>query len=184
LAADTSYVSLRSHSGHGDRADTVTVSSGVWLRNRRRTHAWAAICAGWSVLFASLILIPGRLPAHGHTSELIAVLAFYLGTGAVGLALARRIGRAGVRLEADGIVVRGPFRTHSVPLDDAGRFTPGLQGRGGNGVPCPMLSRSGGAAAGIWALGQRNVWFRYARIRDELQPLCDELNELLDAMRS
>ena len=80
-------------------------------------------------------------------------------------------------------MIRGPFTTHVTPLADAGRFAPGLQGRGGNGAPCPMLSRDGQRDLGVWALGRRNIWFRYARISDELQPLCDELNTLVATLR-
>lgn len=174
---------MLSYLGHVEDSDTVAVASRVWLRNRRRTRAWAAISAAWSILFACLVFIPGRLPANSPAGETVGLIVFYFGIGAIGLALARRVARAGVRIGPDGIVVRGPFRTQSVALGDAGRFVPGLQGRGGNGVPCPMLGRQGRGAAGVWALGRRNVWFRYARLCEELQPLCDDLNELVDAVR-
>jgi hypothetical protein len=176
-------MSIPSHLGHVDGSDTVAVAPSVWLRNRRRTRAWAALSAAWSILFACLVFLPGRLPANGLAGETIVLIAFYFGIGSIGLMLARRVARAGVWIGPDGIVVRGPFRTQSVALGEAGRFGPGLQGRGGNGVPCPMLERQGRAAAGVWALGRRNVWFRYARICEELQPLCDDLNELVDALR-
>lgn len=177
-------MSLLAHSDHLDGSDRVAVAPGVWLRNRRRTRAWAAIAAAWSVGFACLVFIPGRLPSNGPAAETVVLIAFYFGIGAFGVALARRVARAGVRIGSDGIVVRGPFRTHTMALADAGRFAPGLQGRGGNGVPCPMLTRRGRGAAGVWALGQRNIWFRYSRLCDELQPLCDDLNRLVDALRS
>jgi hypothetical protein len=174
-------MSLISHSG---RVDTDAVAPGVWLRNRRRTRAWALISAAWSVLFASLVFIPGRLPIDVPAAETIAVVAFYFAVAGLGVALARRVARAGVRIAADGIVIRGPFRTRSITLEDAERFAPGLQGRGGNGVPCPVLARRNRGAAGVWALGQRNIWFRYRRVCKELQPLCDDLNALVDALRS
>ncbi len=158
------------------------VAPEVWLRNRRRTRAWAAISAAWGVIFACLVLMPGRLPAHGGAGVTVVLIMVYVGIGAVGVGLACRIARAGVRIGPDAIVVRGPFRSRSIALVDAGRFVPGLQGRGGNGVPCPMLVREGCAVAGVWALGRRNVWFRYQRMCAELQPLCDELNELVDAL--
>ena len=171
-----------SHVGHRG-SDRLAVAPSVWLRNRRRTRAWAAIAAAWSVIFAGLVFIPGRIPAGGPAGETVALIAFYLGIGAIGLVLACRVARAGVRIGPHAIVIRGPFMTHSVALADAGRFVSGLQGRGGNGVPCPMLERHGRAAAGVWALGRRNIWFRYARISQELQPLCDELNALLATLR-
>jgi hypothetical protein len=176
--ADTSQMSLVAHRRQVSGRATVVVARNVWLRNRRRTRAWAAISAAWSIVFAGLIFIPGRLPAGSSAGETVALIAFYFGIGAIGLVLACRIARAGVWIGPDETVIRGPFRTRSIAGGDAGRFAPGLQGRGGNGVPCPMLERHGHGVVGVWALGQRNVWFRYLRMCDELQPLCDELNEL------
>jgi hypothetical protein len=174
-------MSLISHSGP---VDAVVVAPGVWLRNRRRTRAWASVSVAWSLAFASLVFIPGRLPANAPAAATIMLIALYFGIAGLGLALARRVARAGVRIANDGIVIRGPFRTQSVALTDAERFAPGLQGRGGNGVPCPILARQSRGAAGVWALGQRNIWFRYRRVCRELQPLCDDLNGLVDALRS
>jgi hypothetical protein len=179
--ADTSQMWLIAHRRRVSDSATVVVAPNVWLRNSRRTRAWAAICAAWSVVFAGLIFIPGRLPAERSAGETIALIALYFGIGAIGLMLACRVARAGVWIGPDEIVIRGPFRTRAIAGGDAGRFAPGLQGRGGNGVPCPILERRGDGVAGVWALGRRNVWFRYARICDELQPLCDELNELVAA---
>jgi hypothetical protein len=178
-------MSLLAHAGHLDGPDrvAVTVAPGVWLRNRRRTRAWAAIAAVWSIGFACLAFIPGRLPANGPAPESVVLIAVYFGVGAVGMTLARRVARAGVWIGLDGIVIRGPFRTQTVALADAGRFAPGLQGRGGNGVPCPMLTCHRRGAAGVWALGRRNIWFRYSRLCDELEPLCDGLNQILDALQ-
>ncbi len=161
-------------------SDRVDVKPGTWIRNRRRTHAWAALAALWSVVFALLLVRPSGV--HGVGAH-VAVGAFYLGIAALGLVFAARVARAGVWLGRDGIVVRGPFRTRAVALADAGLFAPGLQGGGGNGTPCPMLQRADRRAVGVWALGRRNVWFRYARVCQEIQPLCDELNELVASLR-
>lgn len=100
------------------------------------------------------------------------------------MAFAGRVAKAGLWVGPDGIVVRGPFRTRRVALGDAEIFAPGLQGRGGNGTPCPMLERRGGPAVGVWALGRRNIWFRYQRLCGEIQPLCDQLNGLVETLRS
>ena len=42
-----------------------------------------------------------------------------------------------------------------------------------------MLQRRNGRPVGVWALGRRNVWFRYERLAQEIQPLCDELTKLI-----
>jgi hypothetical protein len=142
------------------------------------------MAALWSVVFAGLLFLPGHVPSHASPGAYVVLGAFYFGIAALGIVFAGRIARAGIWIGTDGIVVRGPFRTRSVALDDAEVFGPGLQGRGGNGVPCPMLTRRGGPAVGVWALGRRNIWFRYQRTCQEIEPLSGELNELVAWMRS
>jgi hypothetical protein len=164
-------------------SDPVEVLPHVWIRNRRRTRAWAAIAVAWSLAFASLLVTSGAFKGPRTLGETLALSAFYFGIAGAGLVLARRVARAGLWIGPDAIVVRGPFRTQSVALVDAARFVPGLQGRGGNGTPCPMLERDACRPVGVWALGQRNIWFRYQRLCQEIQPLCDELNELVLAVR-
>jgi hypothetical protein len=165
-------------------AETVNVAPNAWIRNRRRTRAWAAIAAFWSVVFAGLLFLPRHSPSHPTLGGYLVLGVFYFGIAALGIAFAGRVAKAGLWIGANAIVVRGPFRTQSVALDDAELFAPGLQGRGGNGVPCPMLGRRDGPAVGVWALGRRNVWFRYRRICQEIEPLCGELNELVAALRT
>jgi hypothetical protein len=177
-------MSSLSHPGHAGDAQPPAIVAGTWLRNTRRTHAWATISAAWALIFAGLLLIPGRVPAGGLTAGTAIVVALYCAVAAIGVVLAIRVARAGVWIGASGVVIRGPLRTQLVPLADAGRFEPGLQGRGGNGVPCPMLARRGRPAVGIWALGQRNIWFRYARVCEELTPMCGELNAVVGALSS
>jgi hypothetical protein len=160
--------------------DTVEVARSAWIRNRRRTRVWAALAVLWSVVFACLLFIPGNLSLGGY----VALGALYFGIAVLGLVFARRVAKAGVWIGPEGIVVRGPFRTKSVRLADAETFVPGLQGGAGNGTPCPTLKRRGGRAVGVWALGRRNIVFRYQRLFGEIQPLCDELNELLMTVQS
>jgi hypothetical protein len=160
--------------------DTVEVARSAWIRNRRRTRVWAALAALWSVVFACLLFVPGNRSLGGY----VVLGALYFGIAALGLIFARRVATAGVWIGSEGIVVRGPFRTQSVRLADAQTFVPGLQGGAGNGTPCPTLKRRGGRAVGVWALGRRNIVFRYQRLFGEIQPLCDELNELLTTVQS
>jgi hypothetical protein len=175
-------MSVLRHSGRAAASDPVDVTPRAWIRNRRRTRAWATIAAVWSVVFACLLFVSGDL--NGSLGEILVLGAFYLGIAAMGVVVAVRVARAGLWLGPDGIVVRGPFRTQPVALDEAGRFVPGLQGRGGNGTPCPMLERRGKRAVGVWALGRRNIFFDYQRLCQEIQPLCNELNELVGTLRS
>jgi hypothetical protein len=172
------------HPGELAGADTADVAPNAWIRNRRRTRAWAGIAALWSVIFAGLLFLPGHAPSHASPGAFAVVGAFYFGIAALGIVFARRVARAGLWIGTTGIVVRGPFRTCTVALDDAEFFGPGLQGRGGNGVPCPLLTRRDGPAVGVWALGRRNIWFRYRQICQEIEPLCGDLNELVAGMRT
>jgi hypothetical protein len=138
----------------------------------------------WSVVFAALLFVTGAAKGHWTVGAYLGLGAFYFGIAALGIVLAVRVAISGLWIGSDGIVVRGPFRTRAIPLADAELFAPGLQGKGGNGTPCPMLERRGGRAVGVWALGRRNIWFRYQRLCQEIQPLCDELNDLVRTLRS
>lgn len=177
-------MSLVRRTPQAEEPEAIAVAAGVWIRNRRRTRAWSAIAAGWSLVFTGLRFRPSGSPTHLTLAGSLILSAIYLGLAVVALVLAARVARAGVRVGPDAIRIRGPFRTHTVALDDADRFAPGLQGAGGNGTPCPVLARRGGRPRGVWALGRRNIWFRYARLCQEIEPVCGQLNRLVDAQRS
>jgi hypothetical protein len=162
----------------------VEVARCAWIANRRRTRVWAAVAVLWSLVFAGSLFATGYLQWPMPLAVGLGVGAVYFGIAGLGLAFARRVARAGVWLGPEGIVVRGPFITHTVSFADAEEFVPGLQGGAGNGTPCPTLKRRPGRLVGVWALGRRNIVFRYPRLFGEIQPLCDELNELLEALRS
>jgi hypothetical protein len=155
----------------------------VWIRNRRRTRAWAAIAVVWAVALAVMPFIQGDFRGQLSLAGDVILAVVYLGIAGLGLAVAVRVARAGVSIESDGIIVRGPFTTRVVSLADAESFVPGLQGGWGNGTPCPTLKRRHGRPVGVWALGRRNVVFRYQRLFKEIQPRCDELNELVESQR-
>jgi hypothetical protein len=169
-------------SGEVTNPDSVQVRPGVCIRNRRRTRAWSAIAVLWSVAFVALLV----RSFNGHMTLVgdLVLGTMYLGLAALGVLLAYRVARAGLWIGSDGIVIRGPFKTNTLAVNDASYFAPGLQGRGGNGTPCPILERRNGPAVGVWALGRRNIWFRYERVCQEIQPVCDELNQLVTALRS
>jgi hypothetical protein len=174
-------MALSWESGAVTNPHSVQVKPGVCIRNRRRTRAWSAIAALWSVVFVALLVrsFNGDMTLVGD----LVLGGMYLGLASLGILLAYRVARAGLWIGPDGIVIRGPFRTSTVDLDDALHFAPGLQGRGGNGTPCPILERRNAPAVGVWALGRRNIWFRYDRLCREIQPLCDELTELIEGLR-
>lgn len=184
LPADAGEMSSHAQPRPMPPADLTEIAPGRWIRNRRRTRVWSALAAVWSLFVASRLLVGGGTSASNPAGVLLALAALYLPLAGLGLVLTVRVARAGVRIGPEGIVIRGPFRTHAVTLNSALRFSPGLQGRAGNGTPCPMLERRGDRAVGVWALGRRNIWFRYERLCQEIQPACAKLNALVEDMRS
>jgi hypothetical protein len=54
-------MALLGNAGQVVGSDSVEVLPRVWIRNQRRTRAWAAIAVAWSVAFAGLLFISGDL---------------------------------------------------------------------------------------------------------------------------
>jgi hypothetical protein len=102
----------------------------------------------------------------------------------LGLLLAKRLRQAGVWLGADGIVVRNPLRTWTVPINDVDSFAADVASGGGNGTPCPLLRQRHGRPIGVWALGREGVVWRFGRYQHELEPLCDQLNAVLADLKA
>jgi hypothetical protein len=138
-----------------------------------------------------------------------AIMCF--GVGALGLTIAWRTATAGLRIDSNAIVVRGPLKTRRVPLPEAAGFTPGLTtGLFSAGTPCPVLKTANAGWVYVWALGlfapsfitgyyegagvvrtadpqvvQRWRGDQVSMPREpkqRLQPLCDKLNELLASL--
>lgn len=105
---------------------------------------------------------------------------FFLAFAVPSAWLAWRISRAGLWIGADGILIRGPLRTWRIRQSEAVRFVPGVQSGPGNGTPCPMLERVKGAEVGVWALGIEGLIWKFDEYLEELEPLCGQLNELLE----
>ena len=91
-----------------------------------------------------------------------------------------RVSRSGLKIAPDGIRVRGPLRDWQVEPSEAVQFTPGVQGGAGNGTPCPILERVNGKSVGVWALGKEGLVWNYDDYLEELKPLCERLNGLLE----
>ena len=95
--------------------------------------------------------------------------------------LAWRIERAGLLFEQRAVVVRGPLRTWTVPLEEVVGFDPGERPpvQGVNGTHCPRMRRAHGRPILVWALGRDGVIWNFGRYLRELEPECDELNAKL-----
>jgi hypothetical protein len=165
-------------------AARVVVAPGVWIRNSRRTRRFAAFAVAWSLLFGCIFFVPSSAHWHKTAADYVGLGVFFFGLAALGLTLARRLAIAGLWIGPDGISVRGPLKTKRIPLADADVFVPGVLAGSGNGTPCPMLRLKHGRPVGVWALGREGLVFRYRRYLDDLQPLCEDLNAVLGAMKN
>jgi hypothetical protein len=163
---------------------SVAVAPNVWIRNTRRTRIGATVAVALSLGFAGIFFVPGNPHWQKTAADQLGLGVFFFGTAALGLAFARRLSAAALWMGPDGIVVRGRLKTRRIPLAEAEAFVPGVLAGAGNGTPCPMLKLKHGGAVGVWALGREGVAFRYRRYVQELQPLCDELTEVLKALQS
>lgn len=157
------------------------VRAEVWVRKKGRTRSAAAWAVGVALVWL-LLPLAGFAASHGYSvGGWIGLVAFCWGVAVVALLSARRFARTGVWLASDGVVIRNPARTVVVPLGDAEEFVPGVAGSG-NGTPCPVLKRRQGQQVGIWALGREGFIWSFKRYSKEMQPLCDELNSVLQTL--
>jgi hypothetical protein len=127
---------------------------------------------------AAVVFVPNHR-WHKSVADYLVLGVFFFGLAGAGLVFARRLATAGLLMAGDGVVVRNPLRTVSLPLGDVEGFSAGVTETGGNGTPCPMLRRRHGPAIGVWALGREGVVWRFKRYQRGLEPLCDELNGVL-----
>lgn len=142
---------------------------------------WSLIWGGFGV--ALLLTRNETGPVHQTPGQRVLIGLFFLALAAPGVVLARRMVITGLWIGRDGIVIRGPFSTRRVSLENADVFVPGVAG-GGNGTPCPLLRLKPRGTIGVWALGREGVIFRYERYLAALKPLCEELNAVLSATKS
>jgi hypothetical protein len=169
---------------HQTAGPASAVAPNVWIRNTRRTRIAATVAGALSLGFAGIFFVPGNPHWQKTAADQLGLGVFFFGTAALGLAFARRLSAAALWMGPDGIVVRGRLKTRRIPLAEAEAFVPGVLAGAGNGTPCPMLKLKHGGAVGVWALGREGVAFRYRRYLQDLQPLCDELTEVLHALQS
>ncbi len=160
-----------------ERPETDVIRPNAWLRRSGRTFWFAIVALGMAAAFVAMSLSL----ALGSGSILGAAIFGLVFAGPC-LFFARRVGRAGLWMGPAGLVVRGPLRTWEVPGNNAVSFSPGVQPSAGNGTPCPILTRSDGSTIGVWALGREGLVFNFDTHLEELRPLCDELNSLLEEL--
>jgi hypothetical protein len=159
-----------------------TVAPNVWMHKRGRPRAFAA-AAGvnavfWLGMYVLVALVPKSPAAH------VVFALIFLGVVALSTWVAVRAWKAGLRLTARAAEIRGPLRSHVVPLDHVAAFEPGVQAGIGNGTPCVVLHGVDGRELPVWALGREGLAVRYDAYMGELQLICDDLNAMLRSLRT
>jgi hypothetical protein len=156
------------------------VAPRAWLRRSRRIHGFLIAISGMIVFdFALAVqLASASADAGGKADVLNAVVFFLVFAGPCGW-VSWRVARSGLWIGPEGLVIRGPFRSWAVQPSEALRFAPGVQRGTGNGTPCPMLERADGDPVGVWALGRESWAWSYDEHLEDLEPLCERLNQLL-----
>jgi hypothetical protein len=165
----------------------IEVAAGRWLRH---DDGGRALVVGLSGLMAALFGLPllGLVTLAGKSSAtdlITAALALGLPASAFGW-LAFRRARAGLRLAGTGADLRGVLGSHQLALAEVDRFEPGVF----TSLPLHReigvkLIRRDGTDLDVWAMaaGSAATDAGVGEALAELQPLCDELNQLLDELK-
>jgi len=166
----------------------IEVAPDVWMREDGTGRALAVILSGLASLIFSAFVVIGLSEAGGDAfATVIAVeLSFGL-SAALFAAIAVRMARAGLRISAEGICLRGMVRTRRLSLAEVDEFVPGTF----SSVPLRSeigvkVRRREGRDLDIWAMGY-GAPATEAGLEDGLaamRPLCDELNRLLFSLRA
>ena len=166
------------------------MDAGTWIRSTRRTRGFAVVWAlmGLFWLAGAVVGLEGALTVAPTTADVVGGLAFALlfGGASAGFGLfARGCLRAGVRIEADGVVVRNPIRCTEVPLAAVESFAAELQPAAGPGNPTPgiVLRLVDGSRVRVWALAREGLVWNGERNRDGWSPTAERLNALLQSLR-
>jgi hypothetical protein len=169
------------------KANSLSVAPNVWIRKRRRTLGFATLAflnsAFWVWMLVSIANKPGFVSRNGG---LVPFVLFFLTVAFSSAVAGGRLAGCGLLIGPTGIVVKGPLRTRRLAVQEVDRIEPGVKRPGdvSNGTPCPILRLTDGEAVGVWALGVEGLTFSYRRHLDDMQPLCHELNELLNSVKA
>lgn len=160
----------------------VAVVPNVWIRRPQVTARFARIFALCGCVFL-LLALGGFLgySDHRRPSLWLDFGVVNLVWGALAAALVRQYARRGIRISADGILVRNLLSTRRIALADADGFAPGVAA--GLIGPCPILKRRTGEPVSVGGLARVAATWRISENLRELEPLCVELNKLLSEMQ-
>lgn len=144
------------------------------------------LLSGLTAALSAAAALIGLLAGWGSAAEVILFEVCFISAAALFGGIAIRRHRAGLRISPRKVCLRGFLRTHRLAPEEVERF-----------VPAPFRSlplmppeagvrivRRGGEDLDVWAMAGAAQGF--GTTEDELtaiQPLCDELNQLLGKVR-
>lgn len=134
------------------------------------------LCFAWGAVFVWLAFHHHERAANGTEYTSLTITILQLVIAAPGLILGVRELRAGLWLDREVVIVRGPFRTWRLSPDEVDGFKPGDR-------LYPVLHRQHGPPVGVVALARGSFW-RQAADRQVLEAQCDRLNALLRSVQS
>jgi hypothetical protein len=167
----------------------VVVAPGVWMR--RPTWGIAASTAFYvvnAVFWVGTGIYALTVPQGRNSTLLVVVLMSIFAALAAGSAWAAvRTPRAGLRIGPRGVTLRGVWFTRELALADVERFTPGVFSSGlmrsSVGVKIKRPHHAFYLLVGAMRSGEESDKSSIEAALANWQRVCDELNQLLHAMR-
>lgn len=165
--------------------------TGEWTPRASVRALYGVGASALAVLMLALAVGSVVAVASGTSAAILAALIVYVPTSWVAFRLAAGVWRSHVSITADSVVVVGPWRTQSLPLEQVDRFEAGRYGTASAAV---FLVRKPGAEArhGLGPRGRTLLWATQrggtianfdAKVRS-LEPLATDMNAALAAARS
>jgi hypothetical protein len=166
----------------------VRVAPDAWIRRDDTGRAVAAILSGLAAMVFAVLTVIALFAAvpDADTGTAVAVVGLLAAFTAIFAWLAIRLVAAGVRIDPGEVRLRGMLRTRRIPLGEVERFEAGVF----SSLPLHdeigvRILRRGGRDLDVWALGGGSVVGEgeLEAGLSLLEPLCDQLNGLLEEAR-
>lgn len=157
------------------RAD---MDQACWKAPPRVRAFWCVFFALWALVLVAAAVVGFAKEGGVTVAYTIFLLVVFLPVGFLLIKAALRcgLGRTGVTIGRDAVVVVGPFYTYRVLLSEAATFRPEVLG---SKQPTVGLHRVDGGVIPIWALNRNGFRWNFKRLLRELEPVAGELNERL-----
>jgi hypothetical protein len=155
------------------------------IRNARRTSFLSAF--GWlfaACMIGCAVLLIAKFDAKEPLPTIAGAAGFCVLPAIAAIWVSARLWRAELRIGSQSVVVRNPFRCHTVLLDEVEEFQPGnVTPRGNKGTPGIVMRLNDGHTVPVWALAEESSIFSAKKKALAFAPLASELNALLTSAR-